>query len=302
MAGETSGISNKIQVLKETAYDDGGEAGEKVFGVTKSFSWRSETTTVQSYGLETDGPQATVNIDGVLVFSGTHEFELTTGKVFEAILGDITGDDVRVTKVLPSYAVKAVDEGGETERQILISGIKYSKFSVNIARGSPITVTADWVGRKIVNTGTFNPTEATVEPLIAEDAYILTGTAPESGLDNVTLEIDRGSEGVRFLEATTSGNRRLISKVIEKILAITANGAFTGQRSILEKTFGSTTIQDLRTDENQTIKIKRGDIEIDINLTGARTIMAEADYNKENDLSLINFDMIAKNVEIDAAD
>lgn len=302
MAGETSGISNKVQVLKETAYDDGGVAGEKVFGVTKTFSWRAETSSVMSYGLESDGPKATHIIDGVQVVSGTHEFELTTGKVFEAICGAIAGNNVTVSSVLPSYSVKAVDQGGVSPQQVLISGIKYSKFSINISRGSPITVTADWVGRKIVNTGTFSPTTATVEPLIGEDAYFSTGTGFTSGLDNITIEVDRGSEGVRFLESTTTGNRRLISKVIEKILSVTSNGAITGQRAVLQEVFGGTAQTDVRTDKNFVVTIKRGDIDIAISLTGTRVGSVEADYNKENDLSLMNFDMVTKDVSVVAVD
>ncbi len=302
MAGETSGISNKIQVLKETEYADGGVGGEQVFGVTKSFTWRKETSTVQSYGLEGDGAKATHNIDGVTVYSGTHEFELTTGKVLEAVMGAISGNDITIANTLPSYAVKAVDEGGETEDQILISGIKYGKFSINITRGSPITVTADWIGKTITNTGTFTPTEATIEPLIGEDAYISTGTAFSSGLDNITIEIDRGIEGYRFLEQTDSGSRRLISKIIEKVLTLTANGSITGQRDVLEEAFGGSTIQDLRTDSDYTLTIGRGSISITVDLKGSRVTTVEADYNKENDLSLMNFDLISKDIEVTAVD
>ena len=87
------GISDKIQILEETAYGDGGAAGEKVFGVTRSFAWSGDTSTTQTYGLETSGPAATCNVDGVLAITGTHEWELTDGREFEAILGSLTDND-----------------------------------------------------------------------------------------------------------------------------------------------------------------------------------------------------------------
>jgi hypothetical protein len=298
MAGETSGISNKIQLLKETDYDDGGVAGEVIAGVTKSFSWNAETSSVLSYGLEGDGASATHIIDGVQVITGSHEFELTNFDIFEAILGSKVGDNYRVTKVLPSYAVKVVDEGGATEKKLLISGIKYGKFSINISRENPITVTADWIGRKIVDTGTFVPSVSDVEPLIGEDACFLTGTAPATGLDNITVEIDRGNQGVRFLDCNTTGNRRLISKIIEKILAVTGNGSITGQRQYVEEILGGSTQTDLRTDKDYTVRIKRGSIDFDINFKGARFQSVDTDYNKENDLSLMNFALLSKNIEI----
>ena len=55
-----------------------------------------------------------MNTDGVILVSGSHEWELTNGREFEAILGTVTEGagsfSLDVAKTLPSYSVKAVDD------------------------------------------------------------------------------------------------------------------------------------------------------------------------------------------------
>lgn len=285
------GCSEKVQVLKETTYNDGGLAGEEVFGVTKKFEWKTETSTQQQYGLETDGPGATANTDGVLLVSGTHEWELTDGREFEAILGtlgDGTGTfSLSLAKTLPSYSVKAVDDTGTF---VIVSGIKYSKFTLALARGEdPILVTADWLGKAVSNTGTFTPSVSTVEPLMYLDGVFKVDSTNQTGVETINIEIDRAVQPRRFLEETAVGSRRLISALIEGPLLLAFNGNMTAKREVLEEIWGGTSMTDTRSDKDIVLTIARGSMGFILTLTGGRYISSGRILEKEQEVALSDF-------------
>lgn len=289
----SGGIADKIQVLEEATYADGGVTGEKVFGVTKRFEWKAETSTQQSYGLETDGPQPTVNTDGVLVVTGTHEWELTDGREFKAILGTLTDGtgtySLDVAKTLPSYSIKAVDEAGDN-KYVIIKGIKYSKFTLELARGEdPIKVTAEWIGKTIENTGTFTPTVASVEPLMYLDGHFTLGSTAQTELEDISIEIDRACQGRRFIENTAANSRRLISAVIEGPLSISYSGNMAAQRAVLEEVLGNTTIQDTRSDKNVTVRVGRGSMSLNLAMTGGRHTTSGRVLEKTQEVALMDF-------------
>lgn len=293
----SSGISDKIKINKETTYADGGAGAEKVFGVTKKFEWKAETGVAQSYGLETAGPQATVNHDGVLSVSGTHEWELTDGREFEAILGtlsDGTGTfSLDVANALPSYTAKVVDETALTGTYVAISGIKYSKFSLKLARGEdPITITADWIGKTIANTGSFTPTVSSVEPLMYLDGFFQIDSAKQTEVEDFTLEIDRKCVGRRFMEDTTAGSRRLISAIVEGPLTLTYNGNMAAKRKVIEEIWGSTTLQDTRSDKTILLHVGRGSMNLNLSITGGRHASAGRILEKTQEVSLMDFNGI----------
>jgi hypothetical protein len=284
-------VSEKIMVLKETTYGDGGLTGEKVFGVTKKFEWKTETSTQQHYGLETTGPQATVNTDGVLQLTGTHEWELTDGREFEAILGtlaQITGTfSLNVATTLPSYSVKVVDDSGSFN---IIKGIKYSKFALNLARGDdPISISTEWVGKTIESTGTFTPTASTVEPLMYLDGYLKLSTTNQTEVETINLEIDRKCQGRRFIESTAAGSRRLISAILEGPLSLAYNGSMGAQRDVLEEIWGGSSLTDTRTDKNVVLHIGRGTMALTLTLTGGRHISSGRILDKTQEVSLMDF-------------
>jgi hypothetical protein len=294
-----SGITDSIQILKETTFADGGLAGEKVFGATKRFEWKAETSTTQTFGLETIGPTASNNHDGVLSYTGSHEFDFTDGRVFEAILGTIaqgTGTfSLSVANTLPSYSVKVVDEYGQN---LIIKGLKYTKFALNLARGEePVKITADWIAKTIENSsGTFTPTVPNIEPLMYLDgALVLSGTY-QSDVEDITLEIDRKCQGRRFLEQTTAGTRRLITEIIEGTLTVAYNGNMTAQREVIKQVWGSSALTDTRIDGTLSIRMARpvtvstGSYSaLNLNVTGARHISTGRVLEKEAEVSMMDF-------------
>jgi len=286
-----SGITDKIQVLKESSFGDGGAAGENVFGVTKRFEWKTETSTQQSYGLETNGPQATVNTDGVIMLSGTHEWELTDGREFEAIMGTGTYAggtfSLDIADALPSYSIKVVDDASNF---LIIKGLKYTKFSVELARGEePIKIVADWIAKTVENTTSFTPTVATVEPLVYLDGFFSLGGTNQTEVEDFTLEIDRRCQGRRFIENTAAGSRRLISAIIEGPLALAYNGNMAAQRAVLEEIWGNTSLQDTRSDKNLVLKCERGSTALQLSITGGRHISSGRILEKEQEVSLMDF-------------
>lgn len=288
----SGGVSDLIQVLKETAFGDGGAAGEKVFGVTKTFTWNVDTSTLQSFGLETSGPAGTFNVDGVFAVTGTHVWELVDGREFEAIMGTLVDNDpdftLSVANTLPSYSVKAVDEAGDS-KYVIIKGLKYSRFSIALTRDDTIQITADWFAKTIENTTTFTPTVATVEPLTYLDGYFQSGTVDVAEVEDITLEINRNCQPHRFIENTASGSRRLISEIIEGPLNITFNGSAAAQREMLEELFGGSTMQDVRSDKNMALITGRGTSALELNITGGRYITTGRTLDKTAEVAVQDF-------------
>lgn len=287
------GCTDKIQVLKEIAWKDGGLAGEKVFGVTRKFEWKIETNVQQSYALETAGPQAAFNTDGVLLISGTHEFEFVDGKCFEAILGTLTDSGtgsftLAVANILPTYSVKVIDDYG-AGKYLIIKGLKYSKFTVSLTREETIKITADWQAYSIADTTTFTPTAAGVEPLVYLDGKTKFGNTYVPGLDSIDIELDRKVVARRFCENITTGERRLITALIEGSLTISYSGSQTAARAVVEKIFGSTTIQDVRTDVNMSFEIARSTQTLTLAITGSRHATIGRTLDKNEEVAMMDF-------------
>jgi hypothetical protein len=293
-----SGITDKIQVLKETAYGDGGAVGEKVFGITTAFSWKIETSTKQEYALETTGPQALCNCDGVMMVSGTHDFEVTGPQAFEAIFGTISGTgtfSLSVASTLPSYSVKVAEDGTNFN---IIKGIKYTKFKIKMARGDkPITVSADWIGQTIEDTGTFTPTTSgTYMPLMYLDGYLALGGSNVTEVEDITIELDRKCVGRRFIEQVTTGKRRLISAIVEGSLSIAVSGNVAAKRAMLQEIFGNTTMTDVRADKNINLYTLRGTQAVNLAITGGRFISLGRKLEKTQEISLQDFAGVGLNI------
>jgi hypothetical protein len=288
-----SGISDKVQVLKETSYGDGGAAGEKVFGITEKFEWRVDTHSAQVYGLESAGPGATANSDGVLEVSGSHEWLVTDGRELEGIMGTLTGTGtytLALAVALPSYSVKAVEDDSNF---VIIKGIKYGKMSVSMARDQPIKITAEWTGKTVETTTTFTPTVTAKEPLMYLDGYFKVATTNQTGVEDLNLEITRVLNPRRFVESTAANSRRLISSLVEGPLTLTYSGTMAAQRAVLQEIWGSTSIQDVRTDKAMSILVARGTVSFTLALTGCRHVTMGRPMEKNQEISLCDFSGVA---------
>ena len=295
------GFTDKIQVLEETAYGDGGSTGEIVFGNTIAFEWDADTSTIQSYGLETDGPQASFNTDGVLLVSGTHEWEITDGRELKSIFGTINDGaggtfDLDVANTLPSYTVKVVDEFGDSKFK-QIKGIKYGNASIGLTREETIKVSAEWQGKVIEDTTTFTPTEPSVEPLSYLDGDLTIGSTAQVDVDNFTLEIQRNNVARRFIESTSTGERRLISCIIEGPLNLSFNGEMSAKEQLIEEILGGSSMQDVRTDKTVTLNMARGsDTALNIPITGARLTTNGRPMQKDNEVAIQSFDGVGRDI------
>lgn len=290
----SSGISDKIQVLEETTYGDGGAAGEVVLGSTQKFDWKVETSSQKIFGLECSGIGGSHNVDGVMAVTGSHEFLLTDGRALKAILGSTpvnTGGSytLDVTNALPSYSVKVVDDSADSKR-LIISGLKYTTFSIQLSLGEPITISADWIAKSIDDQASdFTPTCPTVEPLVYLDAYFGISGTEQTGVENLTIDINRNVQPKRFIENTTTGKRRLITNLIEGNLDVTFNGAMTAKRSIIEEVWGGSSVTDVRTDKDFSFVADRGDTNMTLTLSTGRVISLGRTLEKTQEVSLVEF-------------
>jgi hypothetical protein len=289
-----SGVSDKIQILKETTYGDGGGAGEVVFGVTRTFQWRMETNSAKRWALESAGPGATFHTDGVMLVSGTHEWELNDGREFEAIIGTMSSGannfSITAANSLPSYSVKVVEDA-ENSTFGIIKGLKYTKFTISASRdGGAIMVTGDWLARTYETTTTFTPTVATVEPLTDLHTFITIGTTAQTEVDAITFSIDRKGVARRFIEQTSSNEKRLISQIKDGVLDVTFDGAAAVKRSWIQQVWGSTSLQDTRTDTTFKFSVERGNSKFYLMCTNnARVLSAERTLDKEAEIALLQY-------------
>lgn len=292
------GITDKIQMLEESAYGDGGTDGEIIFGNTISFEWNAETNSDQSYGLEDSGPGATKNKDGVLIVSGSHEWEVTDGREFAAILGSITDGgtgsfSLSTSNDLPSYAAKVVDD---ESNYLLISGIKYRRFSLSFERENTIRVTAEWEAQNIEDTTSFTPTVSSVEPLTYLDGKFSIDSTDKTGVENIALEIERDNKPRRFIEDYDTGERRLISTILNGPLSITFSGTMEASRDLLEELWGGTSLTDTRSDKSFGFVASRGDTTLNLSVSGGRLNSNGRTFEKTAEMSAQDFEGVGLDV------
>lgn len=293
------GWSDRIQVLRETVYNDGGAGGEQVFGKTKEFSWQVEASTNVNYGLEGAGPAATHLVDGVFAVSGTHRWELTDGRELACIFGTVAASagnySLTVAGALPSYSVKAVDEFGDS-KFIIIKGLKYTSVTITVERDAPVVFEGSWIAKTIENVATFTPTVATVEPLMYLDGFFdIAGTALGE-VDNVSVTIERNAIGRRFIESTAANSRRLISKIIEGVLSVTFEGSVAAKRTVLTELWGGASMTDVRTSKAFALKFARGTTKLNILIANGRFVSGGRTLDKEADIALMDFGGVALSV------
>lgn len=299
--GVNSGVSDQVQVLKETAFGDGGAAGEKVFGVTQNFEWNADASVQQSWGLEDDGPGATVNVDGVTQVSGTHTYQPTDGREFEGIIGSLTDGtgtfSLSTAKTLPSYSVKVVDDE-ENTNYLIIKGLKYTSYTVTMERGEIVSVEASWQAQTIEDTASFTPTVASKKPFTFLDGVFSIGGTNKANVDNITVEIARNNVPRRFIESTSTGDRRLITDIVEGVLNPTFSGEIAAERSVLEEIWGgSGSFQDTRSDKTISLKMDRDSTQVfTLDLTGGRFTTVGRPLEKEQEVALQSFEGVALDV------
>lgn len=284
----TGGITNKIQVLEEASFGDGGVTGEKVFGVTKRFEWREETSTVQSYALESGSANPSFNIDGVLVVTGTHEFEFTDGRAFKAILGAQSGTTsftLTTANTLPSYSVKAVHGDGF----VIIKGLKYNKFNISVARGETVVVSAEWTAKVVEETTTFTPTLATIEPLVYLDGRYTLGSTAQTEIDSISIDITRAQSPRRFIESVSAGDRRLITQIIDGVQTVTFSGVQAAKLDILREINGAATVQDTRTNKDIVLTLSRGTSSLILTISGSRYTSTGRSFQKDDEVAVQEF-------------
>lgn len=297
----SGGITDKIQILEETAYADGGAAGEVVFGVTKSFQWTADTSTIKSYGLESTGPQGTHLTDGVLQITGTHEFEITDGREFKAIFGSLptnTGGNftLDVANTLPSYSVKVMEDG-EMSTFLIIKGLKYTQFTINMARDEVITVSADFIAKSIATTTTFTPSTATGPSLSYLDGCFQIDSVTVTGVESVSFVINRNCVPRRFIECgVTSGTTREINRIIEGPLDVSYTCSTTTKRSIIEQIWGGSVMTDVRSNVTFRWRAVKGTAGLELNTTGGRVVTYDRTLDKTQEVALIEFSGVALDI------
>ncbi len=294
-----SGISDKVEMFKETVFGDGGTSPIE-FGFINKLTWNADPHT--SSGYSTDGSsEAVVLYDGVLAFNGTIHYNPTDGRELESIIGTLTDDTVSsftidTANILPSYAALAELGDGTI---LKLSGIKFGKTVIKISKGAVIDISSDLIIQKIEeSTDTLTPQTPVTKPFIDLDSYFSIKSGVNLDLNDFTLNIDRGTIGRRGIEKVTAvGEKRLITNVIEHNQVLTASGTAVADKFILEATFGGASITDYRTEDTMVLSISNNSNTLSLTMSALLTVTSK-DTGATDELMTLNFDVLARNISI----
>lgn len=289
----TSGISEKVEILKETAFDDGGAGGATEFGYITKLGYTTDAHVKANYS--TDG-QAYPNtlVDGVLDFTGSLNWDLTDGRELTGILGTLTDAgsgsfSIATANTLPSYSFKAIVS---SDQNVHGKGMKFSNMKLNASRDSKITMSGDFVARQVIELATsVTPQTPTEKPFVDLDLSVTIDGGTAVDLEDISLSIDRGSIGRRGIEDTTAGERRLISSIISTKGIVTGSATAIGKKEIFESVLGGSTLTDYRSNANVVVTIGNGTNTLVFTIP-ARLSTTGKDIGAEDDLLVVTFDFI----------
>lgn len=295
----TSGISEKTEMMSETAYGDGGVGGAEEFGFIKKISWTADANTTANYS--TDGAsKPNTLVDGVLSFTGSTEYDLTDGRELESILGTLTDAgagtfSIAVANALPSYSFKATSTASEN---VHCKGLVFSKATISTSRNNKVSVTADWVAQNIIELGTAaTPQTPGEKPFVYLDAVITFGGGTSIDLEDFNLVIDRATEARRGVESTAASARRLISVAIPKRLSVTGSVTAIAKKELFESVLGASTLQDFRTVANIVFTLTNATNVVAFTVSALINVVSK-DTGAEDDLMLMSFDYLGKDITV----
>lgn len=290
----TSGISDKVRIFKEATWATTAGATEKIFGHFSTIEWNIDTHTKQHYGLEAAAPQPIVNIDGVLDVNGKAKWLLCDGRELECIFGTLTDAGsgsftLAVANTLPTYYVDTVLDDVPSYLQIL--GMKFGKLSFAFGRDADPEINADWIAQTFANGSSFSPGSPTRKPLTYLDGKVQFTGGDIVGVEQCTLDIDRGVTAKRFVQNQAANKKRLITDLIEGVLKLSISGQLTCRKDLVDKVRGTTdgTIADERTDTTMNIVFSNSIDTLNLAITGFRMTGTGRQLKKDEEVVLMSF-------------
>lgn len=293
-----SGIIEKVQMKEETVFGDGGDGGDSVeFGFIKKLSWSAETNTSANYSVDGSHNPNTLT-DGVLSFSGGLEWDLTDGRELECIFGTLTDAgagsfNLSTANTLPSYGWYGVLDSTTNANG---KGFKFARVTINGSKGSTINCNSDFVGQNVISTATtVTPQTPTEKPLVWLDASVTINGGVTVDLEDFNLVIDRNTQSRRGIEATSEGERRLITSVFENNLIVNGSFSAVAKKEIFEAILGGSTIEDYREPANIVITFTNETNSLILTVSGLLTVN-NRDTGAEDELVTMSFDILGKSV------
>lgn len=292
----TSGISEKVEVIEETAFGS-GTGTSKEFGHIEGITFKADPHSTVYYSADgTNLPNDIV--DGVLEFSGDLKWKLTDGREFGAILGSLTDDGngsytLGVSNSSPSYSFKAILDDTQN---VHIKGSKFSRFNLNISKDSIVDVSGDWLAQNIVELATeVTPQVPTEKPYQFTDAVITFENGTSIMMDSFSLSLDRQSTSYRGIESTGTNEKRLITAIVDKNLSITGSGTAIAKKEIFESILGGATLEDYRATADIVVTLENDASSLTLTIPALLSSFSKS-TNAESDLILVDFDFIGKNI------
>ncbi len=178
-------------------------------------------------------------IPKVAMITGTVKARVVDGRALELPMGTLTtpgaasDHDITIANALSYYSIQVALSGSEYAKLL---GVKFGGFSLTASVGSPLEISMDFKAISFtIISGSVSGTQPTENPYEYYHGCIKWDTAATDIINDMTLNFTRNIEAKRGIECTSSGSRRLITEIIEKIAEISGDLTIAVQDTLVVK-------------------------------------------------------------------
>lgn len=296
-----SGATDQAAVTKETSYASGVSGGsELAYYHSQIVSWDENASVNSYYALEDPTGLPHDHIDGLVLVTGRHEWLLTDGREFELITGSMTDDESSSFTLdwsldRPSFALQATDDDTD---YVELQGCKYTRVTISASKDDPLLrVSADFSARQVVDGSSFTPTKPSTKPLAMTNASLTLGGSAFS-VDDASFEFEIPVNAYRDVSSQSTGEKRLITSLLPQAARIRITGTVSARRSLAEKLWGGSSMQDDRSSEDADLVFSAANSTntLDLTFTDVRITSYGRVLDQEADLAQMTFEAEALDV------
>lgn len=223
-----SHITDKVIAGRESSYGTAATTLNSNWGLIESFSYTEEEN-IEQIGAVGGGHTYQRNEPGIYNVSGTLKTKITKTslpEVLEAFFGSRT--DTTVYSIVPnpntiiSYTVEA-DFDGTNKAQI--TGLVFTTCEIDASKDGFLTLSCDYVAQLVtISAGTITQTVTTEAPLSWLDVSgTYNGLNLKGNSFTISYDWNIDANDGRGLETVTTGQRRLIQRVVKNNLTVSGN-------------------------------------------------------------------------------
>jgi len=258
----TTGLVDEVEILDESDINKEGDWGQ-----ISSCSTEIEHNT-EKYAHVNSGAEYTRIVDGPIHPSGSMEFRVTDLNVFK-LFGEEEGGVITVGETLPDYTIKtSTSEGNHNE----FAGVKFTSFSFNIARESPVTLSTDWMATSVdENSSSLDPDTPDERFWTDLDVYVQIDNDTVGIVDDLSIDMERDAEHRRGISEKAETDRRGVDYIKQDLIDLSLDMTI----EITDDTAWDEADLDAEERENKTITIIFANEDKEIEVEGRFTATSD---------------------------